>query len=90
MNKINIESRPFPLGVKCLLSFIVILSLSWLTHVIYYLNTGEWGFLIAGAILFPIACIHGIIIWFTKFTLFTIVSFLILGIWILINRKKKF
>ena len=37
---------------------------AWLTHIIDCLRDGEWGFLIAGAIMFPIAVVHGIGIWF--------------------------
>ncbi len=37
---------------------------AWLTHVIVCLKAHDWGFLIAGAIGFPIAIIHGIGIWF--------------------------
>ena len=37
---------------------------AWLTHVVYCLSAAKWGFLIAGALLFPIAIIHGIMIWF--------------------------
>ena len=37
---------------------------AWLTHIIDCLKDGEWGFLIAGALMFPIAVIHGIGIWF--------------------------
>lgn len=36
---------------------------AWLTHVIVCLQQGEWGFLIAGALAFPIAIVHGIGIW---------------------------
>jgi hypothetical protein len=36
---------------------------AWLTHVIVCLNTAQWGFLIAGAIFFPVAIVHGIGIW---------------------------
>jgi len=36
---------------------------AWLTHIIFCLGTSAWGFLIAGAIMFPIAIIHGIMIW---------------------------
>jgi len=36
----------------------------WLTHIVFCLSTGKWGFLIAGAIFFPIGIIHGIMIWF--------------------------
>lgn len=37
---------------------------AWFTHVITCLNEGAWGFLIAGALFFPIAIVHGIGIWF--------------------------
>ena len=37
---------------------------AWLTHVIICLAAGAWGYLIAGALLFPIAVIHGIMLWF--------------------------
>lgn len=36
---------------------------AWFTHVVTCLVTGSWGFLIAGAIMFPIGIIHGILIW---------------------------
>lgn len=41
--------------------------LSWLTHVVVCISAGKWGFLIAGAIFFPIGCIHGTGIWFGVF-----------------------
>jgi hypothetical protein len=34
-----------------------------LTHVIVCLKVGSWGFLIAGALMFPIAIIHGFGLW---------------------------
>jgi hypothetical protein len=37
---------------------------SWFTHVAYCFTHGEWGFLIAGAIIFPLANVHGIGLWF--------------------------
>jgi hypothetical protein len=37
---------------------------AWLTHVITCFAAGTWGFLIAGAIMFPIAWAHGTWIWF--------------------------
>lgn len=37
---------------------------SWFTHIIVCLSDGLWGFLIAGAFLFPIAVIHGTGLWF--------------------------
>jgi len=48
------------LWVIALLGWIVA---SWFTHVIVCLSAGKWGFLIAGAIIFPIAWIHGTGIW---------------------------
>ncbi len=37
---------------------------AWLTHIIVCLKTAAWGFLIAGALFFPIGIIHGFGIWF--------------------------
>jgi hypothetical protein len=37
---------------------------AWITHVVVCLKTAAWGFLIAGAIFFPIGIIHGIGCWF--------------------------
>ena len=41
--------------------------LAWITHIVVCLKTASWGFLIAGAIVFPIAWIHGTGIWFGIF-----------------------
>lgn len=43
------------IGMLMALFFVVWLVASWLTHVIVCLKTASWGFLIAGAIVFPIA-----------------------------------
>ena len=37
--------------------------LSWLTHVIVCIANGKFMFLLAGAIFFPIGCIHGTGLW---------------------------
>jgi hypothetical protein len=37
---------------------------SWLTHIFVCLADERWGFLIAGALFFPIAWIHGTGFWF--------------------------
>jgi hypothetical protein len=37
---------------------------AWITHVVVCLSDDKWGFLIAGAICFPVAIVHGIGIWF--------------------------
>lgn len=46
------------------LALIVWLVASWLTHIIACLAAGSWGFLIAGALFFPVAWIHGTGVWF--------------------------
>lgn len=48
-----------------LIGFALIFALpaAWLTHIITCLDTERWGFLISGALMFPIAIIHGIMIW---------------------------
>ena len=46
---------------------IAICIAAWFTHVITCLSAGLWGFLIAGAILFPVAIVHGVGIWFGAF-----------------------
>jgi hypothetical protein len=46
-------------GFVCLVWIVA----SWLTHIAVCLAAGKWGFLVAGALLFPIAWIHGTGIW---------------------------
>jgi hypothetical protein len=46
---------------------IVWVALAWLTHVVVCLKTASWGFLLAGAIFFPVGCVHGTGIWFGVF-----------------------
>jgi hypothetical protein len=36
----------------------------WLTHLVVCFSEDKWGFLIAGAIFFPVGIIHGIGRWF--------------------------
>jgi hypothetical protein len=50
-----------------LLVVIIWAIAAWLTSVIMCLKTGSWKVLIAGAIFFPVACIHGTGIWFGAF-----------------------
>lgn len=49
------------------LLFIAWVVASWITHIVVCLQTESWGFLIAGALLLPIAWIHGTGIWFGWF-----------------------
>ncbi|APX92579.1 hypothetical protein BWR19_06275 [Halomonas sp. 1513] len=45
------------------MALMLISVAAWLTHVITSLSEGWWGFLIAGALFFPIGIIHGIGLW---------------------------
>jgi hypothetical protein len=47
---------------------IAIASLAaWITHVVHCLQHEQWGFLIGGALFFPVAIIHGLGLWFGFF-----------------------
>lgn len=48
-------------------AFVFTCIAAWATHVIVCLQTANWGFLIAGAILAPIGVVHGAGIWFGAF-----------------------
>jgi hypothetical protein len=37
---------------------------AWLTHIFTCFAHGFWGFLVAGAIFFPIGILHGFYLWF--------------------------
>lgn len=50
-------------GVLVLLVALVGIA-GWFTHLITCFSEGLWGFLIAGAIFFPIGIAHGIYLWF--------------------------
>jgi hypothetical protein len=45
------------IGIACFLA--------WLTHVFTCFAGGMWGFLVAGAIFFPIGILHGFYLWLT-------------------------
>jgi hypothetical protein len=49
------------------LAILVGILASWFTHIVVCIKAGSWGFLIAGAIFFPVAVIHGVGIWFGFF-----------------------
>jgi hypothetical protein len=46
---------------------IVWVALAWLTHVIVCISSSKWVFLLAGAVFFPIGCVHGTGYWFGVF-----------------------
>jgi len=43
--------------------FGITLFAAWLTHIFTSFAEGLWGFLIAGAIFFPIGILHGFYLW---------------------------
>lgn len=44
--------------------FAIVPIAAWFNHIITCFQEELWGFLIAGAIMFPIGIIHGIWLWF--------------------------
>lgn len=47
-------------------AFIALLCfLAWLTHIFTCFSGAMWGFLLAGAIFFPIGIFHGFYLWFS-------------------------
>jgi len=36
---------------------------AWLTHVVVCIKAAAWGLLIAGALIFPVGCVHGTGVW---------------------------
>jgi hypothetical protein len=38
---------------------------AWLTHIFYCFSHTLWGFLVAGALFFPIGILHGMYVWFS-------------------------
>lgn len=48
-----------------LTAVVILISVSaWLTHIFTCFSEGLWGFLLAGAVFFPIGIIHGAWLWF--------------------------
>lgn len=61
---------PAGLAATAIFGWLVLTAVSlmaWGTHIIVCLKAGYWGFLIAGALFFPIGIIHGIGYWFGIF-----------------------
>jgi hypothetical protein len=60
-------SKGEAIGIGLLVFYVLLIVTSiaaWVTHLIVCIDEEKWGFLIAGAIMFPVAVIHGIGIWF--------------------------
>jgi hypothetical protein len=54
-------------GSVFVIAIVILCGLAWFTHIIVSLGEGWWGFLVAGALFFPIGIIHGIGLWFGFF-----------------------
>ena len=52
------------LGVMTWFAILVGSAAAWFTHIYQCFTEEQWGFLIAGALFFPIAIVHGVGIWF--------------------------
>lgn len=65
-SKEEVMNAKYQKGEADILGFalVVWIAASWLTHVVVCLKTASLGFLIAGAIMFPVGVIHGTGIWF--------------------------
>ena len=44
-------------------AIFLVLAAAWLQHLYTCFTQEAWGFLIAGAIFFPVAVVHGVGIW---------------------------
>ncbi len=52
-------------GLECVGFWLVLGGFAaWVTHIVTCFQHDEWGFLLVGALFFPIAVIHGIGVWF--------------------------
>ncbi len=45
-------------------AFVLWMIGSWFTHLYVCFHNEQWGFLIAGALFFPVAWVHGTGVWF--------------------------
>jgi len=41
----------------------ILCGFAWLTHIFFCFSHAAWGFLIAGALFFPIGILHGFYLW---------------------------
>lgn len=55
------------LKMMFLITFGLASLAAWLTHVVVCIQNEAWLFLIAGAMMFPIAVVHGVGVWFGAF-----------------------
>jgi len=50
-------------GYVVAIALLAWVAAAWITHVVVCLKASSWGFLIAGAIFFPVAWVHGTGVW---------------------------
>lgn len=46
-----------------LICTLVLSASAWFTHIFYCFAHDAWGFLVAGALFFPIGIVHGFWLW---------------------------
>lgn len=46
-------------------AFFIACLAAWLTHIFTCFGHAMWGFLVAGALFFPIGILHGFFLWFS-------------------------
>ena len=46
------------------LALVLVSIVAWFTHVFTCFSQAMWGFLVAGALFFPIGILHGLYLWF--------------------------
>lgn len=51
-------------AISLWIALVIVTASAWITHIVICFTDDRWGFLIAGAILFPLGVIHGIGTWF--------------------------
>ncbi len=64
MNRKWLSSAAPAIGVIVVTAIVLGSFAAWLTHIVVCIKTGAWAFLIAGAVFFPVAVIHGVGSWF--------------------------
>jgi hypothetical protein len=62
MRSVKQKTRAGNSSISLIIALVCIAA--WLTHLYVCFSAAKWGFLIAGAIFFPVAIVHGIGIWF--------------------------
>lgn len=55
--------KSFLVGAYVSFATLCLMIAAWVTHVYVCLREESWGFLIAGAIFFPVAIVHGVLVW---------------------------